>query len=273
MCKSAKGRKAMAPDSHVTRSKTKEVISVEDTQTVSDNTDSLIKFPDGLSGMEKLQLLLTSPYLDKKYDNKRLIALYVDNENKDFPLYYIDLKRYKGKQFISNAFVSAFFFLLDKHFEGKPYRFFDISLWSSYIANPVFDVDKVAKVLDNKNISRAETILIPAFVSGNHFILFVVDITFQKVGVFDSLDRQYKKEVKLLVHCLKRLYGAGTTWKIEDHYQDSKILRQNDSHSCAFFTCLYAYHYGLTGFVENVEVNVEQKENLIISLIEGNLMF
>jgi hypothetical protein len=34
-----------------------------------------------------------------------------------------------------------------------------------------------------------------------------------------------------------------------DHYNDAKIQRQNDSHSCAFFTCWYACQLARQGSI------------------------
>jgi hypothetical protein len=60
-------------------------------------------------------------------------------------------------------------------------------------------------------------------------------------------------------------------WTVESNYQAS-IQRQNDSHSCAFFTCWYFYQLVTGGSIEPWEGDWENKiskiaEDVFVSLV------
>ena len=111
------------------------------------------------------------------YDKERLVAMFMVEETKDYPLLYIDIWRYKVQGWMSNHFVSCYYFLLSQNVsEGN----MDTSLWSNYIMGPTTSdtvtpkawVAKLQNVLSNKNIKKDSIVYIPALVTKNHFISY-----------------------------------------------------------------------------------------------------
>jgi hypothetical protein len=89
-----------------------------------------------LPAESKLELLLSAPYCDNKYDKERLVAIFMVEETKDYSLLYIDVRRYKAQGWMSNHFVSCYYFLLSQNVCEGNIHFADTSLWSNYIMGP-----------------------------------------------------------------------------------------------------------------------------------------
>jgi hypothetical protein len=154
-------KKRNAAEPRVTRSKTAKkegAIDVDELPDIqlSDNSDSFFVVDANLSAEEKLKELMKSQFLGDKYDKSRLIALYVDEAGKDQPLYYIDVRRYRDKGWISNHFVGAYFFLLQRHFMSANIKFLDTSFWSHYVQPPNNDrgVTMVSEYLSKYGITN-----------------------------------------------------------------------------------------------------------------------
>ena len=66
-------------------------------------------------------------------------------------------------------------------------------------------------------------------------------------------------------------------WIVNNHYRDN-IQRQSDSHSCAFFTCWYAYQLAIGGSVGTWPTNIhwpsrvkDISTDVMISLVSRTL--
>jgi len=228
-----------------------------------------------LPAESKLELLLSAPYCDNKYDKERLVAMFMVEETKDYPLLYIDVRRYKVQGWMSNHFVSCYYFLLSQIFCEGNIHFVDTSLWSNYIMGPATSdtvtpkawVAKLQTVLSNKNINKDSIAYIPALVTKNHFICIRIDGTIQVIDVFDPLDAAYEYEMDTLVGLLELLY-PGSTWTLNNNVGSSYISRQPDMHSCAFYVCLYAYQHAMFGELL-LKCKVEDmKKHIMLSLVE-----
>jgi hypothetical protein len=176
---------------------------------VKDVSATLFTCDADLPAESKLELLLSAPYCDNKYDKERLVAMFMVEETKDYPLLYINVRCYKVQGWMSNDFVSCYYFLLSRNvFEGN-IHFADTSLWSNYIMGPTTSdtvtpkawVAKLQNVLSNKNINKDSIVYIPALVTKNHFICIHIDGTNQVIDVFDPLDVAYEYEMDTLVAC------------------------------------------------------------------------
>jgi Ulp1 family protease len=176
----------------------------------SDVKEALFQFPPGISAEDKLELLLSSPYVNEEYSKQHLVAMFVDDEKDDYPLLYVDIRRYQGNGWMSNHFVSAYFYLLRKRFNHKKVQFLDTSFWTNYIMEPHSSdtvtqrawVAKVKRVLNTYNISDLDAIYIPALVNENHFILLYIYVREREIKVFDPLGLRNDAAIDTLVNLL-----------------------------------------------------------------------
>jgi hypothetical protein len=49
----------------------------------SDFKEALFQFPPGISAEDKLELLLSSPYVNEKYSKQHLVAIFMDDKKND----------------------------------------------------------------------------------------------------------------------------------------------------------------------------------------------
>jgi hypothetical protein len=241
--------------------------------------EALFSCDGTLTGDEKLDLLLKSPYVTNN-DNDRAVALYIDEEKSDHPLLFIDVWRYKNDGWVSNHFVGCYYFLLNryKRFVNDDCSIFlDTSFWGNYIMadslSPRSKVLQLRKVFRNYKISLDSVLYIPALVNNNHFICFVVNFNLKLVEVYDSLDQHYPNEVGTLTKMLSLLEKSDVAWTVEDNYLNPSIARQRDTHSCGFFVCFYALQHTCTGnFSWRAFGDVAKlKKTIMISLLERRI--
>jgi len=245
----------------------------------SDAKQALFPFPPGISAEHKLDFLLSSPFVNEQYSKQRLVAMFVDDEKDDYPLLYVDIRRYQVNGWMSNHFVSAYFYLLRKRFNKKNVKFLDTSFWSNYITEPDSSdsvtqgawVAKVKRVLNTYNISDGDAIYIPALVNENHFILLYINVREREIKVFDPLGLRNDSAINTLVNLLQTVYQL-SSWKIEDNINMLLISRQTDMHSCAFYVCFYAYQHALTGSLQLKYGTAILKKRIMLSLVQRELI-
>jgi hypothetical protein len=276
--KVSKKRKAAEPC--VTRSKTAkkegaiDVDKLPDIQ-LSDNSDSFFVVDANLSAEEKLKELMKSQFLGDKYDKSRLIALYVDEAGKDHPLYYIDVKRYRDKGWISNHFVGAYFFLLQRHFMSDNIKFLDTNFWSHYVQPPNNDrgVTMVSEYLSKYGITKDSHFVVPALISNCHFIYFEVDLSTKLISLYDSLGHRNSREILLLYDVLSLYIKDTEDWTMMDNFAKPSIARQTDMHSCGFFVCFYALSLATTSDVSSEALGEvdKTKKKIMMSLVDRKI--
>jgi len=245
----------------------------------SDAKQALFPFPPGISAEHKLDFLLSSPFVNEQFSKQCLVAMFVDDEKDDYPLLYVDIRRYQVNGWMSNHFVSAYFYLLRKRFNKKNVKFLDTSFWSNYITEPDSSdsvtqgawVAKVKRVLNTYNISDGDAIYIPALVNENHFILLYINVREREIKVFDPLGLRNDSAINTLVNLLQTVYQL-SSWKIEDNINMLLISRQTDMHSCAFYVCFYAYQHALTGSLQLKYGTAILKKRIMLSLVQRELI-
>jgi Ulp1 family protease len=241
----------------------------------SDVKEALFQFPPGISAEDKLELLLSSPYINEKYDKQHLVAMFMDEERNDYPLLYVDIRRYQVNGWMSNHFVSAYFYLLRKRFHNKNIKFLDPSFWTNYIMEPEMSdtvtqrawAAKLQKVLNRCNILEWDAIYIPALVNENHFICFYVYGRDCEIKVFDPLGLRNDSAHEILVNMLRSVYQL-SSWNIEHNDNMLWVSRQNDTHSCAFYVCFYAYQHALMGSCQFRYSSAVLKKRIMLSLLQ-----
>jgi hypothetical protein len=241
----------------------------------SDVKEALFQFPPGISAEDKLELLLSSPYINEKYDKQHLVAMFMDEERNDYPLLYVDIRRYQVNGWMSNHFVSAYFYLLRKRFHNKNIKFLDPSFWTNYIMEPEMSdtvtqrawAAKLQKVLNRCNILEWDAIYIPALVNENHFICFYVYGRDREIKVFDPLGLRNDSALEILVNMLRSVYQL-SSWNIEHNDNMLWVSRQNDTHSCAFYVCFYAYQHALMGSCQFRYSSAVLKKRIMLSLLQ-----
>jgi len=245
----------------------------------SDAKQALFPFPPGISAEHKLDFLLSSPFVNEQYSKQRLVAMFVDDEKDDYPLLYVDIRRYQVNGWMSNHFVSAYFYLLRKRFNKKNVKFLDTSFWSNYITEPDSSdsvtqgawVAKVKRVLNTYNISDGDAIYVPALVNENHFILLYINVRERDIKVFDPLGLRHDSAINTLVNLLQKVYQL-SSWNIDDNINMLLISRQTDMHSCAFYVCFYAYQHALTGSLQLKYGTAILKKRIMLSLLQREVI-
>jgi len=94
--------------------------------------------------------------------------------------------------------------------------------------------------------------LIPCHVDETHYCLVVVCFTEFTISLFDSLNNNDRRtglleKIKKYIVSVDRATDSvhQKNWSIQD-CSDS-ILKQDDGHSCGYFTCWYAYDHVMGG--------------------------
>ena len=255
------------------------VDEIENPPPSSDAKQALFPFPPGISAEHKLDFLLSSPFVNEQYSKQRLVAMFVDDEKDDYPLLYVDIRRYQVNGWMSNHFVSAYFYLLRKRFNKKNVKFLDTSFWSNYITEPDSSdsvtqgawVAKVKRVLNTYNISDGDAIYVPALVNENHFILLYINVRERDIKVFDPLGLRHDSAINTLVNLLQKVYQL-SSWNIDDNINMLLISRQTDMHSCAFYVCFYAYQHALTGSLQLKYGTAILKKRIMLSLLQREVI-
>ena len=250
----------------------KEVVQVDGSPPTSDKDSYLFQFPVRLRGREKLNAILRADYTQSTSPFNSKIAMYVDPVKQDCELQYSDFTKFKNKGWTSSAVVNAFFFLMEQKFKVKARVLFS-SIWCNTVLNE--PPERLARVFKKKKWLTATTnctCYLPAGVNDNHWILFVVQWSERVLKVFDSLDQKNTSEIKKMITKLRAVFpDEDKPWTVESNYRAS-IQRQNDSHSCAFFTCWYFYQLVTGGSIEPWEGDWENKiskiaEDVFVSLV------
>jgi Ulp1 family protease len=205
--------------------------------------------------------------------------MFVDDEKDEYPLLYVDVRRYQGNGWMSNHFVSAYFYLLRKRFKQKNVQFLDTSFWTNYIMEPDSSdtvtqgawAAKVKRVLNTYNILDGDAIYVPALVNDNHFILLYINVRECEIKVFDPLGLRHDSAITTLVNLLQKVYQL-SSWNIDDNINMLWISRQTDMHSCAFYVCFYAYQHALTGSLQLKYGTAILKKRIMLSLLQREVI-
>jgi hypothetical protein len=284
--KSATSKKPSANTSvkSVKSKATEQVVSLLAESDVVEPDSYLFEFDNNMSGRRKLKAILDSEYTHRSSKYKRQIAFYTKVHGyDDHELLYDDFIKYKSKGYISSNVINAYFFLLDRHFsleknhKGHSVRFCLSSLWDHYIRNPEYHINKLS---DQMRRELCDHIYFPINVNNNHWILVVVHWREEAVDIYDSMDLQNKKISDILMSRVNEMVklDSGKSWNINNHYHDAKVQRQVDSHSCAFFTCWYAYELASGGSIEpwtgdsHTAIIESISEKIFVSIIERKIL-
>jgi Ulp1 family protease len=222
-----------------------QVIEVNDSDPTPDNKDphylvnDLKKDLQNLFGPgEKLDFILQSPYVRGEHDD--FVAFYVDEGNNNFPIQFVDFRRYNSELFIRDTVIDGFFWLLNEQFRSTDLAFGKSYWYSRYMVHSDANSNQLKKVMSGVH-DDMEKLFLPIFIHGNHWILGVIHFTVRLVEIYDSLDGNNEDVASVIVNRMSDLYGKRKFWTFQINYRNSTIQRQNDNHNCAFFTCWYAY--------------------------------
>jgi hypothetical protein len=184
---------------------------------------------------------------------------------------------------LSNSVVDGFFFLLNLKFkDAGNFRFAGTDFWGNYFGR------KHCKVADLKKVWKAnvrpgidQKLFVPCLITSNHFVLIVLDLVERHVDLYDPLDKTYDKDVEHFCQRLDKVFPTPPPedheeWTFDGHHKDSFFQRQNDSHSCAAFTCWYAYqlshNFSIATWTSDWGETIKEiTENIFISLIQRNV--
>ena len=217
----------------------------------------LFKFSsEGLSPKDKLQELLLCPKTDKMLHGYHLICYYVGD---GCEVHYEDFFRYKNERFVTSHLLMAYFSLLKKHCTATNKA---IMLFNTYFIDILEkDPDRLPAYRNRRtnelhnfwtsnNLNKK--ILIPCHVDETHYCLVVVCFTEFTISLFDSLNNNDRRtglleKIKKYIVSVDRATDSvhQKNWSIQD-CSDS-ILKQDDGHSCGYFTCWYAYDHVMGG--------------------------
>ncbi len=117
LCARMKGKVILPSD--------REVIEVDLLPASSDLSSNyhLFSFPDGISGVEKLNVLLQHEYSSSTSDFNGKIAMYMNGAQNKYELLYSDFTRYKNNAFMTCNVINAYFNLMNEHFKGRSIAF------------------------------------------------------------------------------------------------------------------------------------------------------
>jgi Ulp1 family protease len=261
------------PTSASKKSVREEAQSVEGTKLDNDNS-YLHQFLPDQRGYPRLANILLSPYCNSESPFSGKIAVYLDEANK-YPLCYSDFIRYKKEEHISDAVVNAYFWLLGQTYD---HVFFASSYLYKLFTLPYNENEELRRVIQKVWPVSLDIMFMPINVNESHWILAVVNKFTKIVDVYDSMKYKNTKEIKLLCKKLDVGFDNNNAWTINDHCKDN-IQRQHDFHSCAFFTCWYAYQLALGKSVECWATNISWKKrvkvmstNIYVSLVNKEIM-
>ncbi len=235
-----------------------EFLKVDENMPTENEDSHLHKFPTGSSGKDRLLSVLKSDFTQPGSLFTKKTALYVDVENRDRWLTYKDFVRCKEKEYISSNVVNAYFWLLDQKFEDM--KFGDSFVYSA-MEDKFFEDDKLKRQLLAKWPESIDALFLPINIDDIHWILAVVNKRVKTIDVYDSLRYKNGKEIKLLIKKLDMVLDNNSVWKVNNGYNEN-IQRQLDSHSCAFFTCWYAYQLATGGSLEAWSADIDWKSRV-----------
>jgi len=130
---------------------------------------------------------------------------------------------------------------------------------------------KLQKVLNRCNVSEWDAIYIAALVNENHFICFYVYGRDREIKVFDPLGLRNDSALEILVNMLRSVYQL-SSWNIEHNDNMLWVSRQNDTHSCAFYVCFYAYQHALMGSCHLRYSSAVLKKRIMLSLLQREVI-
>jgi Ulp1 family protease len=235
-----------------------EFMKVDENMPTENEDSHLHIFPTGSSGKDRLLSVLKSDFTQPGSMFNKKIALYVDVENRDRWVTYKDFIRYKEKDYISSNVVNAYFWLLDQRFENI--KFGDSFVYSA-MQDEYFEDDKLKRQILAKWPESIDALFLPINIDDNHWVLAVVNKRVKTIDVYDSLRYKNGKEIKLLINNLDMVLDNNSVWKVNNGY-NVNIQRQLDSHSCAFFTCWYAYQLATGGSLETWSTNIDWRSRV-----------
>ncbi len=138
------------------------------------------------------------------------------------------------------------------------------------------DDEKLNRVLQNMWPESTDTIFLPLNLNRNHWILAVIDRRKKNIDLYDSIGSKNHQVIKLLCKKLDMVLNNKDRWHVNDHVKD--IQQQTDSHSCALFTCWYAYQLATGGSVATWPAKIDWPsrvkliaECMFISLVDRKL--
>ena len=235
-----------------------EFMKVDENMPTENEDSPLHIFSTGSSGKDRLLSVLKSDFTQPGSMFNKKIALYVDVENRDRWVTYKDFIRYKEKDYISSNVVNAYFWLLDQRFENI--KFGDSFVYSA-MQDEYFEDDKLKRQILAKWPESIDALFLPINIDDNHWILAVVNKRVKTIDVYDSLRYKNGKIIKLLFNNLDMVLDNNSVWKVNNGY-NINIQRQLDSHSCAFFTCWYAYQLATGGSLETWSTNIDWRSRV-----------
>jgi hypothetical protein len=215
----------------------KEVIIVDSLPASSDLSSNyhLFLFPDGISGVEKLNLILQHEYSSSQSAFNRKIAMYTNDAQNKCEILYSDFTRYKNNAFMTCNVINAYFNLKNEHFEGRSFAF-----------GTSFDGAVI-----KQGCSCIEDIYLPINVNENHWILVAVYWSRYLLEIYDSLDHKNVDISATFLTLVRKVQKESNTshWQVLNHYHDCTVQRQMDGYSCGYVTCWYAYQLASSGSV------------------------
>jgi len=255
----------------------KEVITVDSLPASSDLSSNyhLFLFPDGISVVEKLNLLLQHEYTSSQSAFNGKIAMYTNGARNNCEVLYSDFTRCKNNAFLTCNVINAYFNLMNEHFEGRSVAFgttFDGAIINQGRNCPVSKVRKALKY-------GIDDTYLPMNVNDNHWILVVVHWSRYLFEIYDSLDHKNVDISATFLTLVRKVQKESkiSHWQVLNHYHDHTVQRQMDGYSCGYFTCWYAYQLASSGsvglFTESYQQSIANISlNIFLSFIEGKLV-
>jgi len=202
-------------------------------------------FTEGASGKERLQSVLKSDYASSLSEFNGKTAMVVDDKGR-YTLLYSDFTNYVNQQYMNARVIDAFFYLLSQTYDNV--IFGDSTIYQSMVLN-FYPDDQLREIMKRRWPDSIDVMYFPININDNHWILVVANKKKRVMDVYDSLKFKNGKETKLLSTKLSMVFSNGAPWKVNDNSKEWNIHRQQDHHSCAFFTCWYAYELATGGSV------------------------
>jgi hypothetical protein len=255
-----------------------EVIDIEalPSSSAPGSNSHLFDFPVGASVADKLLMILNHEFTSTSSVCNGKIALYTDEASRKCKVLYSDFSRLKNKSYITCNVLNGFFYLMKLHFKEKDVTFGTTFAATLFDAGSNHPTSKLCKALKS---DVTASLYLPFSVNDNHWILVVIHWSRYLVEIYDPLDSKngdISAKIIKVVRKVKKEKG-NSRWSVNNHYHDSTVQRQMDAHSCAFFTCWYAYQlikHGVIGtFHDRYTCYTKAiSEKIFISLIEGNIV-
>jgi len=236
----------------------------------------LFDFPIGASGADKLLMILNHEFTSTSSVCNGKIALYTDKAGRKCEVLYSDFSRLKNKSYITCNVLNGFFYLMKLHFKEKDVTFGTTFAGTLFDAGSNHPTSKLCKALKS---DVSASLYLPYSVNDNHWILVVIHWSRYLVEIYDPLDSKNGDISAKIIKVVRKVNKekGDSRWSVNNHYHDSTVQRQMDAHSCAFFTCWYAYQlikYGVIGTFHDRYTSYTKaiSDKIFISLIEGNIV-